>query len=190
MNNKNKVLVAAIIAVALLLAIGGTLLLAGGASGRERSNMLALAREYIDRGDYDRALDLLDRLIIKDVNDQEARALRDEALARKSGGARFPGAASGQAHRGLPRPWPRAWTSWARASSARRAPSPPAAPRSPASAQGSDADAAAAARKAEEEARAKAEAEAEAARKRAQDEALAEGQRGHPRQDGGRQRPG
>ncbi|TFG85468.1 MAG: tetratricopeptide repeat protein [Spirochaetales bacterium] len=173
MNNKKKVLIAALVAVALIVSIGGTLLLTGGASGRERSNMLALAREYIDRGDYDRALDLLDRLIIRDVNDEDARALRDEALGRKSGAAASQGQASGQASadsQALAQSLDQLGKSLERTASTVASSG---AGTKPAAGSGFDADASAAARKAEEDARAKAEAEAEAARKRAQDAALA-----------------
>ena len=47
---------------------------------RIRENTLALARENIARGEFQRALDLLDRLLIEDFLDEEARILRNDAL--------------------------------------------------------------------------------------------------------------
>jgi len=78
-----KALIFGGIAVVLTIAAALALTIASGAGQKERGTMLALAREYIDRGDYDRALNLLDTLIIKNPADADARALQDEALARK-----------------------------------------------------------------------------------------------------------
>ncbi|HPG86188.1 MAG TPA: hypothetical protein PLQ29_05755, partial [Spirochaetales bacterium] len=159
---------------AIVLALG-----AGGHSGeRERTNMLSLAGEYIDRGDFDRALDILDRLIIKDSSDAEARSLQDLALARKasakaaaeeaakagSGEAGALAQSLGELGKSLER------TASTVAQSATR-PSQPAAGSSAGSADDSAA-AQAAARKAEEDALAKAQSEAEAARRRAAEEEL------------------
>ena len=84
MDSKKKriLIIAAALGIVALAALA--LFLTTGGAGRERTNMLTLAREYIERGDYDRALDLLDKLIIRDVQDSEARALRDEALEKKA----------------------------------------------------------------------------------------------------------
>lgn len=70
-------------AVVLLaaLGIGGAYLVGGGRANAERHNTLALARDYVDRGEYQRALDLLDKLLIEDAGDAEARSLRDAAIA-------------------------------------------------------------------------------------------------------------
>ena len=83
------IIIAAVIALVLVAAglTGVGLVNASRQSSlRERANMLVLASEYIDRNDFDRALDILDRLIIKDVTDDEARALRDKALGLKAAG--------------------------------------------------------------------------------------------------------
>jgi hypothetical protein len=45
-----------------------------------RNNTLALAKDYIDRGEYQRALDLLDKLLIENAADSDARILQDEAI--------------------------------------------------------------------------------------------------------------
>jgi hypothetical protein len=75
----------------LLLSItGGVLVLAkGGFLGNQggnakRQNMINLARDYIAQAEFDRALDLMDRLLIEDSNDQEAKDVRDEALAARA----------------------------------------------------------------------------------------------------------
>ena len=52
---------------------------------RTRQNVLASAQYYLDKGDYDRALDLLDKLLIDNAGDSDARALRDTAMRAKSG---------------------------------------------------------------------------------------------------------
>ncbi len=173
MDTKKKTVVI-IGAIALLaLVLGGAALALLGGGDKARTNMLTLAREYIDRGDYDRALDLLDTLIIKDVNDQDARALRDEALEKKA--AKAAGLADTPAS-GLSSADTQAITQSldqlgkSLERSVSTAASSAAATKQ---SSGGDEAAAAAAKKAEEEARAKAEAEAEAARRKAQADALA-----------------
>jgi len=56
----------------------------GTGNGAERANTLALARRYIDRAEYDRAMNLLDQLLIQNAQDAEALALSDEILALKA----------------------------------------------------------------------------------------------------------
>jgi len=49
-----------------------------------RKNTLILAQDYLDQGEFQRALDLLDSLLIQDATDSEAKALRDRIIdARK-----------------------------------------------------------------------------------------------------------
>ncbi len=76
--------------VVLLLAVVFLLLLLGGVFGtqasggdKNRANKLALARDYLSRGEYDRALDLVDQVLLDNINDAEAAALKDEILNRK-----------------------------------------------------------------------------------------------------------
>ena len=54
-------------------------------SSAERENTLTLAKRYIERGEYDRAMNLLDQLLIQNADDAEALALSDEILALKAG---------------------------------------------------------------------------------------------------------
>jgi tetratricopeptide (TPR) repeat protein len=46
----------------------------------ERKNTINLALEYLAAGEFQRALDLLDRLLIENPGDEEVRELRDRAL--------------------------------------------------------------------------------------------------------------
>ena len=70
-------------ALALALILGLAFFAFRGNGGGRRDNTLRLAGEYIEKGEYQRALDLLDRLLIDDPDDEAARALRDEALEGK-----------------------------------------------------------------------------------------------------------
>lgn len=86
-NKKKNVIAAVAAAVCLVLVCGfGAVSCRGCKSDDgERRNTLELARKYIDRGDYEHALSLLDGLLIKNADDQEANALMDETMARKNG---------------------------------------------------------------------------------------------------------
>jgi len=84
MTKRQRTFVIAGVAVALLILVaGGGALLLGSRAAHETNNALSLARDYIDRGDYDRALDILDRLLIADAGNKDARALRDSAVQGK-----------------------------------------------------------------------------------------------------------
>jgi tetratricopeptide (TPR) repeat protein len=86
-RNKFFILIGAGVAL-IVLVIAGILFFSRGdrEQGRGtgsggRVNTLTLAGDYIAQGEYQRALDLLDRLLIEDSGDDEARALRDRAIA-------------------------------------------------------------------------------------------------------------
>ena len=51
----------------------------------ERENTISLIKLYVEKGEYDRAMNLLDGLLIKNKDDQEALAMMDEILALKAG---------------------------------------------------------------------------------------------------------
>ncbi|MDC7126321.1 MAG: tetratricopeptide repeat protein, partial [Spirochaetales bacterium] len=54
-------------------------------NNKVRDNTLILARDYMEKGDYARSLDLLDGLLIQDASDQEVKKLREEVIsARKN----------------------------------------------------------------------------------------------------------
>jgi hypothetical protein len=74
--------------------VGGVVLLGAAAlvvflgpvkAERTRANVLASAQYYLDKGDYGRALDLLDKLLIDNASDADAKKLRDRAVLGKSG---------------------------------------------------------------------------------------------------------
>ena len=85
MNRKVLIIGAAILII--LLVLGSILIFRGCGSGKEdpgmrqKNNTLTLARDYMNRGEYQRALDLLDRLIIDFGEDSSIRELREEILA-------------------------------------------------------------------------------------------------------------
>lgn len=91
-GKKNKGVVVAVASViAILLFSLGFLLTRGvrlggdGAadSAKARENTLALVQKYIDKGQYDDAMRLLDTLLQADINDKEADELLDKAIALK-----------------------------------------------------------------------------------------------------------
>ena len=57
----------------------------GSSSSLERDNTLKLVQRYIEKGEYDRAMDLLDGLLIKNADDPVALAMMDEIIALKAG---------------------------------------------------------------------------------------------------------
>lgn len=86
-KNKKLVLFAfAGIAALLLLffgirAVAGAL--GGGSKNSARQNTLALAQKYLDKGQYDKAMDLLNGLLISNPNDADADELLDRAIQLK-----------------------------------------------------------------------------------------------------------
>ncbi|MEJ5188808.1 MAG: hypothetical protein WHT84_06320, partial [Breznakiellaceae bacterium] len=83
-KQKKNVIAIALIGVALLLGLAGSgILIYRGmlsAQAAKRANTLALARDYIERAEYQRALNLLDALLIENAQDDEVRSLRDKAI--------------------------------------------------------------------------------------------------------------
>ena len=83
MDGKKIAIIGAGVVVLILLALLLIVKPFGGGAKTEdptRMNTLRLAEEYLDKQEFQRALDLLDTLLIKDVNDQEARDLRDRVI--------------------------------------------------------------------------------------------------------------
>lgn len=52
-------------------------------AGKERQNTISLAEKYMDRGQYDQAMDLLNKLLIQNADDEDAIALLDKIIALK-----------------------------------------------------------------------------------------------------------
>ena len=80
MVRKKAIAGAAALALALIAGAAFFIRAPARAQAKLRANSLALAGEYLAQGEYRRALDILDRLLIADAGDQDARALRDEIL--------------------------------------------------------------------------------------------------------------
>ena len=83
LTKKQKIVIAVaavlVIVLAVLLCVKGC----GGSSGA-RDNTLSLVRMYIERGEYERALDKLEELLLKNAGDKEALDLMDAVIAEKN----------------------------------------------------------------------------------------------------------
>ena len=77
-------------AAAIILLFGVRTCKAQGAerAAKARRNTLELAKMYMERAQYDRALDKLDELLIQNRNDEEARLLMEQILLAKGEGTR------------------------------------------------------------------------------------------------------
>jgi tetratricopeptide (TPR) repeat protein len=84
-KKKNPVLIFGIILGCIAVALGvlflGSLIL--GNNNTSRDNIIKLAERYRDKGEFSRALDLLDSLLLKNPDDDAAKKLQDEILAEK-----------------------------------------------------------------------------------------------------------
>ncbi len=78
-----------ILAVVLILVIVLVLLLSLGVfnrkdtTGEERVKKLGLAQLYMEKGEYDRALDMLEKLLLENPDDKDALDLMDRILEKK-----------------------------------------------------------------------------------------------------------
>lgn len=88
-KRKKIILIAAAALVLLLLLFFGIRGIAravsssGAKGGSARQNTLALVQKYLDKGQYDKAMDLLNSLLISNPDDAEADKLLDEAIRQK-----------------------------------------------------------------------------------------------------------
>lgn len=90
-KRKKIILIAAAVLLLLLLLFFGARAIAGAAASSKskggassaRQNTLALAQKYLDKGQYDKAMDLLNSLLISNPDDEEADRLLDEAITQK-----------------------------------------------------------------------------------------------------------
>lgn len=88
-KKKKIIIIAAAALLVLLLLFFGIRGIAraassSGAKGNDaRQNTLALAQKYLDKGQYDKAMDLLNSLLISNPDDEEADRLLDEAIKQK-----------------------------------------------------------------------------------------------------------
>ncbi|GAH59282.1 unnamed protein product, partial [marine sediment metagenome] len=83
---KKHIIIIGLVLLAIIL-IGGLGLLAISGSRQKardaRLNSLKLASQYLERQEFDRALEILDKLLIADPEDAEAGELLDEILDKK-----------------------------------------------------------------------------------------------------------
>lgn len=80
------IVIVAVIAILLLLgffATRGVWLGGGDKFAKQRENTLALAQKYLEKGQFDDAMRLLNELLQADINDKEADELLDKAIALK-----------------------------------------------------------------------------------------------------------
>ena len=86
MTKKTKTLAAIAAGIAIIAVVATLVVLLGPAKAdRTRKNVLTSAQYYLDKGDYGRALDLVDKLLIDNAADPDARSLRDKAMQAKAG---------------------------------------------------------------------------------------------------------
>lgn len=76
-----SVLVGIVILIIALCAKGCS----SSSSNKVRNNTFSIVRMYLEKGEYDRAMDKLDELLVKNPNDKDALALVDEIIAKKAG---------------------------------------------------------------------------------------------------------
>lgn len=86
-NMDKKKVLAAVIAIVLLLSLGGlgmSLLKGKNGSKAAREKTFALVNLYYDKGEYDRALDKLESILLENPNDKDALSLMEKILSAKS----------------------------------------------------------------------------------------------------------
>ena len=87
LNNRKKIVIAAIAAVVVLalLFVALSWIRSSGSenAAQRRANTLTLVRTYVDKEEFDRALALLETLLIENPEDTEASELLDIVLAAK-----------------------------------------------------------------------------------------------------------
>ena len=88
LTKKQKIAICSGIAAVVILVIVLCAKGCGAASNNKvRANTFSVVRMYLEKGQYDRAMDKLDELLLKNPTDEEALALMDEILAKKNGEA-------------------------------------------------------------------------------------------------------
>jgi tetratricopeptide (TPR) repeat protein len=86
-GSPRRTLLIAAAVVAILAMVGAGIAIGAGAAARKarrsHDNTLALARQYLERGEFQSAQDLLNGLLLSDANDPSARALLDQLITAK-----------------------------------------------------------------------------------------------------------
>ena len=85
MEKKHIIIIGLVLLALILIGSLGLLALSGSRQKARdaRLNSLKLASQYLERQEFDRALQILDKLLIADPEDAEARELLDEILDKK-----------------------------------------------------------------------------------------------------------
>ena len=83
MVNKKLIIIAAASLAALLLCLGIVFLVRGNGEKARLTNILRLAEDYIAQDEYQRALALLEEVLIENPDNEEAKSLRDQALQKQ-----------------------------------------------------------------------------------------------------------
>lgn len=81
LTDKQKAVIAAIIA--LILIAGAILIFVKKKAGNSYDNVIKLAKIYSDKGEYDRALSMLDSILLKDSDNPEVVALLNQIVQLK-----------------------------------------------------------------------------------------------------------
>ena len=80
-TKKQKIIIASVAGGIILLVV--LFFCLKGFGNSQENNTYNLARTYAEKGEYDRAMSLLDSLLLKDGNNQEALDLLDQIIAMK-----------------------------------------------------------------------------------------------------------
>ena len=90
LTKKQKIAICSGIAAVVILVIVLCAKGCGAASNNKvRANTFSVVRMYLEKGQYDRAMDKLDELLLKNPLDEEALALMDEILAKSQNVSRY-----------------------------------------------------------------------------------------------------
>lgn len=73
-----------VLIIILLLVIGRCSNSGGNAFEKERQNTISLVKKYMDKGQYEPAMDLLNGLLIKNADDEEVQELLDRLIELKA----------------------------------------------------------------------------------------------------------
>lgn len=87
LTKKQKIAVGAAATAAIALIVFLCIRGFGNAGGGSRENTLSLVKMYMERGEYDRALDKLEELLLKNSGDTEAVAFMDTIIQMKNAAA-------------------------------------------------------------------------------------------------------
>lgn len=85
LSKKQKLIIASVsVALAVVLAVLFARACSSSGARKERSNTIELVKMYMERGEYDRALDKIDSLLVKDKKDKDALEILNQILAARN----------------------------------------------------------------------------------------------------------